>query len=63
MVNRTRVEGGGYSKHDIITSVGKKNVMLYKYQYYTRFPFGRGVAQGSWYVPLFYKKMLVLDSM
>ena len=21
MVNRTRVEGGGYSKHDIITSV------------------------------------------
>ena len=24
MVNRTRVEGGGYSKHDIITSVGKK---------------------------------------
>ena len=24
MVNRTRVEGGGYSKHDIITSVVKK---------------------------------------
>ena len=28
MVNRTRVEGGGYSKHDIITSV---EVLFYVY--------------------------------
>ena len=32
MVNRTRVEGGGYSKHDILLVVYSKVVLLCAYR-------------------------------
>ena len=51
MANRTRVEGGGYSQHDIIAWYDQRNLILRS----SEFPHVKNLMNHSPWVPRYYK--------